>query len=83
MHEVQDKRGTCLLGSWAAMSFEIKRYFLVYEVPDIETRGEHAHRRCHQFLIAVKDRCTSWPMMGAGAKRSCSIGPAWDCTFHR
>ncbi|MEO8779683.1 MAG: FdtA/QdtA family cupin domain-containing protein, partial [Rhodanobacter sp.] len=24
------------------------------DVPTAETRGEHAHRRCHQFLIAVK-----------------------------
>ena len=23
-------------------------------MPTVETRGEHAHRKCHQFLIAVK-----------------------------
>ncbi|MNV51746.1 TDP-4-oxo-6-deoxy-alpha-D-glucose-3,4-oxoisomerase [compost metagenome] len=34
--------------------FEARRYFLVYDVPSIEIRGEHAHLQCAQFLIAVK-----------------------------
>lgn len=29
------------------------RHFVVYDVPSQETRGEHAHRRCHQFLVCV------------------------------
>lgn len=33
--------------------FEPRRWFLVYDVPSAETRGQHAHRRCHQLLIAV------------------------------
>jgi hypothetical protein len=34
--------------------FGVKRYFLVYDVPSREIRGEHAHRQCAQFLIAAK-----------------------------
>ena len=34
-----------------------KRYFLVTNVPSDKTRGEHAHRRCHQFLICIKGTC--------------------------
>jgi dTDP-4-dehydrorhamnose 3,5-epimerase-like enzyme len=33
--------------------FTPKRWFLVYGVPSAETRGQHAHRRCDQLLIAV------------------------------
>ena len=33
--------------------FEPRRWFLVYGVPSAETRGQHAHRRCHQLLIAA------------------------------
>ena len=33
--------------------FEPKRIFLVYAVQDNQLRGEHAHRQCKQFLVAV------------------------------
>lgn len=33
--------------------FEVRRFFLVYEVQNKEIRGEHAHRRNQQFLICV------------------------------
>jgi acetyltransferase-like isoleucine patch superfamily enzyme/dTDP-4-dehydrorhamnose 3,5-epimerase-like enzyme len=36
--------------------FEPRRWFLVYDVPSREVRGEHAHRVCHQFLICVSGR---------------------------
>ena len=33
--------------------FEIKRVFYIYDIPGGEDRGAHAHKECHQFLIAV------------------------------
>lgn len=39
-----------------AIPFEPKRWFLVYDVPGREIRGEHAHRVCHQFLVCVSGR---------------------------
>ena len=30
---------------------------MVFDVPSAETRGEHAHRECHQFLICVRGSC--------------------------
>ncbi|WP_113660536.1 sugar 3,4-ketoisomerase [Pedobacter nanyangensis] len=33
--------------------FEIKRVFYLYDVPGGESRGAHAHKECHQFLIAA------------------------------
>jgi len=37
--------------------FEVRRYFLVFNVPTEHIRGEHAHRTLHQFLICVHGRC--------------------------
>jgi hypothetical protein len=31
----------------------IKRVFYLYDIPSGESRGAHAHRECHQFLIAA------------------------------
>jgi UDP-2-acetamido-3-amino-2,3-dideoxy-glucuronate N-acetyltransferase len=35
------------------LPFAPKRHFVVYGVPDDRVRGEHAHRECHQLLIAL------------------------------
>lgn len=35
------------------LPFPVKRFFLVYQVPGREVRGEHAHRVCHQLLVCV------------------------------
>ena len=52
--DIQDLRGNLTVGEFEKqIPFAPKRYFLVYGVPTEETRGEHAHVACHQFLIAV------------------------------
>lgn len=33
--------------------FEVKRVFYSYDIPGGEVRGAHAHKKCHQFLIAA------------------------------
>ena len=33
--------------------FDIKRVFYSYDIPGGEARGAHAHKECHQFLIAA------------------------------
>lgn len=33
--------------------FEIKRVFYLYDIPGGASRGAHAHKVCHQFLIAA------------------------------
>ena len=49
-----DLRGALSVGEFARdLPFVPARYFLVFDVPSRETRGEHAHRQCHQFLICV------------------------------
>lgn len=33
--------------------FEPQRVFYLYDIPGGESRGAHAHKECHQFLIAA------------------------------
>ncbi|GAB6282648.1 MAG: FdtA/QdtA family cupin domain-containing protein [Ignavibacterium sp.] len=33
--------------------FDIKRVFYLYDIPGGEDRGAHAHKECHQLLIAA------------------------------
>jgi acetyltransferase-like isoleucine patch superfamily enzyme len=55
---VPDIRGSLSVGEFEQhIPFAPKRYFLVFDVPSKETRGEHAHRVCHQFLICVRGSC--------------------------
>ncbi len=32
---------------------EIKRIFYLYDIPAGEARGAHAHKECHQFILAA------------------------------
>ncbi|MFS2005423.1 WxcM-like domain-containing protein [Duganella sp. CT11-25] len=55
---LQDPRGDLSVGEFdKEIPFLPKRYFLVMNVPSDKTRGEHAHRQCHQFLVCVKGSC--------------------------
>jgi acetyltransferase-like isoleucine patch superfamily enzyme/dTDP-4-dehydrorhamnose 3,5-epimerase-like enzyme len=54
----KDMRGELSVGEFEAdIPFTPKRYFLVYNVPSREVRGEHAHKECAQFLICVRGSC--------------------------
>jgi len=33
--------------------FDVKRVFYIYDIPGGEDRGAHAHKVCHQFLVAA------------------------------
>jgi UDP-2-acetamido-3-amino-2,3-dideoxy-glucuronate N-acetyltransferase len=57
--KVIDSRGNLTVGEFDRhIPFLPKRYFMVYQVPLVESRGEHAHRECHQFLICARGRMT-------------------------
>ena len=52
---VADLRGSLSAGEFVAqIPFTPQRYFVVFDVPGKEVRGEHAHRQCHQFLVCVR-----------------------------
>ena len=53
-----DLRGSLVFGEASRhVPFQVKRYFLVFDVQSEHIRGEHAHRRLHQFLVCVAGRC--------------------------
>lgn len=33
--------------------FDVERIFYLYDIPGGETRGGHAHKECHQMLVAA------------------------------
>ncbi len=54
-----DMRGSLTAGEAAsAVPFVPRRFFTVFDVPSKEVRGEHAHRVCEQFLVAVSGSVT-------------------------
>jgi UDP-2-acetamido-3-amino-2,3-dideoxy-glucuronate N-acetyltransferase len=54
----QDLRGSLSFGEvHRQVPFEVKRYFLVFDVASQHVRGEHAHRSLQQFLVCVAGRC--------------------------
>ena len=56
--KVVDLRGALTFGEIdAQLPFTPNRFFIVYDVPSKEVRGEHAHRECHQFLVCIKGTC--------------------------
>lgn len=39
--------------NYIEVPFDIKRIFYIYDIPGGEDRGAHAHKECHQFLVAA------------------------------
>nr|WP_314494025.1 FdtA/QdtA family cupin domain-containing protein [uncultured Chryseobacterium sp.] len=37
----------------SSFPFDVKRVFYLYDIAGGESRGAHAHKECHQFLIAA------------------------------
>lgn len=56
---VNDLRGNLSFGEYGPhLPFLPKRYFLVFDVPSKEVRGEHAHKKLEQFLVCIKGSCS-------------------------
>lgn len=56
---ISDLRGSLTFAEYEGLlPFAPKRYFLVFDVPSKDVRGEHAHRECHQFLVCIKGSCS-------------------------
>ena len=41
------------MSSGDTVPFDIRRVFYIYDIPGGEARGAHAHKACHQFLVAA------------------------------
>lgn len=52
--KINDMRGNLsFIESNRHVPFDIKRVFYLYDVPTAESRGAHAHKSLHQFLICL------------------------------
>jgi dTDP-4-dehydrorhamnose 3,5-epimerase-like enzyme len=52
--KIADPRGNLtFLEGGRHVPFEIKRIFYLYDIPTGESRGAHAHKELHQFLICL------------------------------
>lgn len=57
--KILDLRGSLTFGEYDKhLPFHPKRYFVIFDVPSMEVRGEHAHRQQHQFLVCLKGSCS-------------------------
>jgi acetyltransferase-like isoleucine patch superfamily enzyme/dTDP-4-dehydrorhamnose 3,5-epimerase-like enzyme len=72
LHHMQlavDLRGTLSAGEFPKhLPFQPVRYFVVYDVPGKDVRGEHAHRESHQFLVCVRGSVSVVVEDGASAE---------------
>jgi NDP-sugar pyrophosphorylase family protein len=58
MRRITDARGALTVGEVPTeVPFAPARYFVVFDVPSLELRGEHAHKQCQQFLICLHGSC--------------------------
>lgn len=58
MRSLCDSRGALTVGEIPTeLPFSPARYFVIFNVPSKELRGEHAHKRCQQFLICLNGSC--------------------------
>ena len=56
---VEDLRGALMYGEINQhLPFLPKRFFVVFDVPSREVRGEHAHRELHEFLVCLRGSCS-------------------------
>ncbi|OQP64982.1 hypothetical protein A3860_18720 [Niastella vici] len=54
MPKISDPRGNIsAVNNSTEIPFDIKRVFYLYDIPGGESRGAHAHKECHQFLVAA------------------------------
>jgi dTDP-4-dehydrorhamnose 3,5-epimerase-like enzyme len=52
--KISDRRGNLtFIEGMNHVPFDIQRVFYLYDVPTAESRGAHAHREHHQFLICL------------------------------
>ena len=60
LKHIRDMRGDLTELSFIRdLPFEPKRVFTITGVPDRKIRGEHAHIKCHQFLVCVQGSVTA------------------------
>lgn len=54
LKQIGDRNGhMSILNNDIDLPFLVKRVFYLYDIPGGESRGAHAHKFCHQFLVCI------------------------------
>jgi hypothetical protein len=54
LNQIGDRKGYITsINNNNELPFVVKRIFYLYDIQGGESRGSHAHKECHQFLVAV------------------------------
>jgi hypothetical protein len=54
LNQIGDRNGHITsINNNIELPFAINRIFYLYDIPGGESRGAHAHKECHQFLVAA------------------------------
>ena len=54
LSKIHDRKGNLTsIENTIEIPFDVKRVFYLYDIPGGESRGAHAHKECHQFLVAA------------------------------
>ncbi|MFC1782475.1 FdtA/QdtA family cupin domain-containing protein [Planctomycetota bacterium] len=54
LKQIQSRAGNITpVTNYENIPFKISRVFYIYDIPGGKDRGAHAHKECHQFLVAV------------------------------
>jgi acetyltransferase-like isoleucine patch superfamily enzyme len=55
---ITDSRGSLSFAEInQSLPFQPNRYFVIFDVPHQEVRGEHAHKKLSEFLVCIKGSC--------------------------
>lgn len=57
--KITDLRGDLIFAEYNQhLPFDPKRFFVIHNVPSLAVRGEHAHKKQHQFLVCLHGACS-------------------------
>ncbi|HVG21865.1 MAG TPA: FdtA/QdtA family cupin domain-containing protein [Blastocatellia bacterium] len=74
---VKDSRGSLSYAQYGELlPFIPRRYFIVFDVPEGQVRGRHAHREVEQFLVCVRGRVSVVVDDGGGRDEILLDGPS-------
>lgn len=65
---LDDRGNLSFLENENQVSFEIKRVYWIYDVPEGESRGGHAHKELYQLIVAASGAYTVEPDDGKEKK---------------
>lgn len=77
--KISDPRGNLsFIEANKHIPFDIKRVFYIYDIPTAVSRGAHAHKECHQFLICLNGGLDVHIDDGLGNREIIHLNKPWE-----